>query len=164
MLGTIIWSVWEVGTDFWALAPRLDILGILGLWLLVPAVTRGINNLGSSKVALSSTLAIAIVLMVYSIFNDPQEINGEIKTPQPETAQAVPGVAESDWPAYGRTQAGERYSPLKQINDQNVKDLKVARHSVLVISKQIMTLEKQPIRLHQLKLVITCLSVRLTSN
>lgn len=64
--------------------------------------------------------------MVYSIFNDPQEINGEIKTPQPETAQAVPGVAESDWPAYGRTQAGERYSPLKQINDQNVKDLKVA--------------------------------------
>ena len=78
----------------WALAPRLDILGILGLWLLVPAVTRGINNLGSSKVALSSTLAIAIVLMVYSIFNDPQEINGEIKTPQPETAQAVPGVAE----------------------------------------------------------------------
>lgn len=126
MLGTIIWSVWEVGTDFWALAPRLDILGILGLWLLVPAVTRGINNLGSSKVALSSTLAIAIVLMVYSIFNDPQEINGEIKTPQPETAQAVPGVAESDWPAYGRTQAGERYSPLKQINDQNVKDLKVA--------------------------------------
>lgn len=50
MLGTIIWSVWEVGTDFWALAPRLDILGILGLWLLVPAVTRGINNLGSNKV------------------------------------------------------------------------------------------------------------------
>lgn len=126
MLGTIIWGVWEVGTDFWALAPRLDILGILGLWLLVPAVTRGISNLGSSKVALSSTLAIAILLMVYSIFNDPQEINGEIKTPQPETAQAVPGVAESDWPAYGRTQAGVRYSPLKQINDQNVKDLKVA--------------------------------------
>lgn len=56
------------------------------------AVTRGINNLGSSKVALSSTLAIAIVLMVYSIFNDPQEINGEIKTPQPETAQAVPAL------------------------------------------------------------------------
>jgi quinoprotein glucose dehydrogenase len=26
MLGTIIWSVWEVGTDFWALAPRLDTL------------------------------------------------------------------------------------------------------------------------------------------
>lgn len=55
--------------------------------VVVPAVTRGINNLGSSKVALSSTLAIAIVLMVYSIFNDPQRGNGEIKTPQPETAQ-----------------------------------------------------------------------------
>ena len=27
MLGTVIWGVWEAGTDFWALAPRLDILG-----------------------------------------------------------------------------------------------------------------------------------------
>lgn len=46
MLGSVIWGVWEVGTDFWALAPRLDVLGVLGLWLLVPAVTRGIDKLG----------------------------------------------------------------------------------------------------------------------
>ncbi|MCC5691549.1 membrane-bound PQQ-dependent dehydrogenase, glucose/quinate/shikimate family, partial [Klebsiella pneumoniae] len=44
MLGSVIWGVWEVGTDFWALAPRLDVLGVLGLWLLVPAVTRGIDK------------------------------------------------------------------------------------------------------------------------
>jgi len=126
MLGSVIWGVWEVGTDFWALAPRLDVLGVLGLWLLIPAVTRGIDKLGSSKVALSSTLAIAIVVMVYSIFNDPQEINGVIETPQPAQAKAVDGVAPEDWPAYGRSQGGERYSPLTQINDKNVKDLKVA--------------------------------------
>jgi quinoprotein glucose dehydrogenase len=118
----MIWSVWEVGTDFWALAPRLDILGILGLWLLVPAVTRGINNLGSSKVALSSTLAIAIVLMVYSIFNDPQEINGESNASTSKSSSRY-WCCREDWPAYGRTQGGERYSPLKQINDKNVKDL-----------------------------------------
>ncbi len=41
MLGTVIWGLWEVGSDFWALAPRFDILGLLGLWLLIPAVTRG---------------------------------------------------------------------------------------------------------------------------
>lgn len=126
MLGSIIWAIWEVGTDFWALAPRLDILGILGLWLLIPAVTRGIDNLTSSKVALSSSLLIAIVVMVYSIFNDPQEINGIIQTPQPTQAKAMEGIAPEDWPAYGRSQGGERYSPLGQINDKNVKDLKEA--------------------------------------
>jgi quinoprotein glucose dehydrogenase len=35
-------------------------------------------------------------------------------------------VADEDWPAYGRTQSGLRYSPLKQINTENVKDLQVA--------------------------------------
>jgi len=32
----------------------------------------------------------------------------------------------SDWPAYGRDAGGSRYSPLKQINRDNVKNLKVA--------------------------------------
>ena len=126
MLGTTIWAIWEVGTDFWALAPRLDILGLFGLWLLIPAITRGMVNVAPSKIVLSSTLVIAIAVMVYSIFNDPQEINGVIQNQQPATAQKVDGVAEQDWPAYGRTQAGVRYSPLNQINEQNVKDLKVA--------------------------------------
>ncbi|NNH88888.1 glucose/quinate/shikimate family membrane-bound PQQ-dependent dehydrogenase [Acinetobacter terrae] len=126
MLGTVIWGVWEAGTDFWALAPRFDILGLLGLWLLIPAVSRGISDAKTGKIVLSGTLIIAIVVMIYSIFNDPQEINGEIKTAQPKQAQAIAGVAPEDWPAYGRTQAGVRYSPLNQINSDNVKDLQVA--------------------------------------
>ncbi|OTG79015.1 membrane-bound PQQ-dependent dehydrogenase, glucose/quinate/shikimate family [Acinetobacter sp. ANC 5054] len=126
MLGTVIWGLWEAGSDFWALAPRFDILGLLGLWLLIPAVTRGMENGKTAKIALSGTLVIAILVMFYSIFNDPQEINGEIKNPQPQTAKAVEGIAPEDWPAYGRTQGGVRYSPLAQINSDNVKDLEVA--------------------------------------
>ena len=38
-------------------------------------------------------------------------------------AQAIP---ESDWPAYGRDGGGSRYSPLDEINRQNVSELKVA--------------------------------------
>ncbi len=126
VLATVIWGLWEVGSDFFALAPRLDILGVFGLWLLIPAVTRGFINAKGAKVILSGTLAITIAVMVYSIFNDPQEIRGTLSAQQPTTAEAVPGVADADWPAYGRTQAGVRYSPLKQINESNVKDLKVA--------------------------------------
>ena len=36
------------------------------------------------------------------------------------------GVAFGEWTAYGRDKGGERYSPLKQINRRNVKDLKIA--------------------------------------
>ncbi|WEV48325.1 glucose/quinate/shikimate family membrane-bound PQQ-dependent dehydrogenase [Acinetobacter sp. ESL0695] len=127
MLGTTIWGLWEVGSDFWALVPRLDILGVIGVWMLIPAVTNGIQQPKTpSRMTLAATLAFAIIVMVYSIFNDPQEINGEIKTSQPAQATTTPGVADSDWPAYGRTQDGQRYSPLTQINDKNVQNLKEA--------------------------------------
>ncbi|AOA57798.1 glucose/quinate/shikimate family membrane-bound PQQ-dependent dehydrogenase [Acinetobacter larvae] len=127
MLGTLVWALWEVGTDFWALTPRLDILGVLGLWLLIPAVTRDLKQPTlPSRWVLAASLALSIVVMIYAIFNDPQEINGVIENPQPAQTKAVAGVADADWPAYGRTQAGQRYSPLTQINDTNVKDLQVA--------------------------------------
>ncbi|WP_456256731.1 glucose/quinate/shikimate family membrane-bound PQQ-dependent dehydrogenase (plasmid) [Pseudomonas iridis] len=127
MLITVVWGLWEAGTDFWALVPRFDILGVLGLWLLIPAVTRDIpERLKPGKTFLSATLALAIVVMVYAIFNDPQEINGSMATAQPAQHQPVEGIANGDWPAYGRTQSGTRYSPLTQINEGNVKDLQVA--------------------------------------
>ena len=126
VLGTVIWAIWEVGTDFWALAPRLDILGLLGLWLLIPAVTYNFINRKPAIMALGAVLALTILVMIYSIFNDPQEIHGELKAQQPAQGQALPGILPEDWPAYGRTQSGLRYSPLAQINADNVKDLKVA--------------------------------------
>ena len=33
VLGTVVWGLWEVGSDFFALAPRLDILDLFGLLL-----------------------------------------------------------------------------------------------------------------------------------
>ena len=127
MLGTTIWGLWEVGTDFWALVPRLDVLGVIGIWMLIPAVTNNVKHPTTpSRMTLGATLAFAVIVLVYSIFNDPQEINGEVKTAQPAQAKAIDGVADSDWPAYGRTQEGTRYSPLTQINDKNVGQLKEA--------------------------------------
>ncbi|HBC83277.1 MAG TPA: hypothetical protein DC012_15300, partial [Escherichia sp.] len=40
LLGTMIWGVWEVGFDFWALTPRSDILVFFGIWLVLPFVWR----------------------------------------------------------------------------------------------------------------------------
>jgi glucose dehydrogenase len=38
LLATMIWGVWEVGFDFWALTPRSDILVFFGIWLILPFV------------------------------------------------------------------------------------------------------------------------------
>ncbi|MEH8025502.1 glucose/quinate/shikimate family membrane-bound PQQ-dependent dehydrogenase [Gallibacterium anatis] len=122
---TLIWALWEVGTDFWALAPRLDIWFALGVWLLLPVANRALSA-KSAKKALGVVMAAVLAVLGYSIFNDPQEINGTITRVQPEPATPVAGVAEGDWPAYGRTQEGTRYSPLTQINKDNVKNLQVA--------------------------------------
>ncbi len=55
VLGTVIWGLWEVGSDFFALAPRLDILGLFGLWLLIPAVTRGFVKSKTAKMVLTGS-------------------------------------------------------------------------------------------------------------
>lgn len=126
LVATLGWGLWEAGTDFWALAPRLGILFLLGLALLAPVMLSGMADAGAGKRALSGVLALTLVVMGVAIFNDPQEIHGDIPAIQPEAAAAVPGIDNRDWPAYGRTQAGVRYSPLKQINDTNVGELKQA--------------------------------------
>uniref|UniRef100_UPI0035C77B6F transketolase C-terminal domain-containing protein n=1 Tax=Serratia quinivorans TaxID=137545 RepID=UPI0035C77B6F len=38
LLGTTIWALWEVGPDFWALTPRLDVTFFFGLWLVLPFI------------------------------------------------------------------------------------------------------------------------------
>ena len=87
-----------------------------------------------------------------------------IKTEQPKTAQAVEGVDPADWPAYGRTQGGVRYSPLTQINDQNVKDLKVAWTFRTGDLKKRAILAKPPTKSRQSKLATTCICVPHTSG
>lgn len=127
LLCTIVWAVWEAGFDFWALAPRLDVLVIFGIWLLLPFVVRALDAPGKPvPLALGATLVLSVVVLAYAVFNDPQEINGTLSVSQAAPASTPDAKADGDWPAYGRTQSGTRYSPLKQINAQNVKDLQVA--------------------------------------
>ncbi|WP_424590612.1 glucose/quinate/shikimate family membrane-bound PQQ-dependent dehydrogenase [Buttiauxella sp.] len=126
LLCTAVWSVWEVGFDFWALTPRLDVLFFFGVWLLLPFVYRHLilPSAGAAP-ALGAVLAITVVGLAWAVFNDPQEINGTLKT-DAVAATASSSIPDADWPAYGRNQEGQRYSPLKQINDKNVGELKEA--------------------------------------
>ncbi|MBF7687140.1 glucose/quinate/shikimate family membrane-bound PQQ-dependent dehydrogenase [Acinetobacter rathckeae] len=127
MFATTLWGLWEVGSDFWALVPRVDVIGVLGLILFLPSISR--VSRGQKKkyyFCLASTLIFTILTLIYSIFNDPQEVSGKVENTQPKSMSSHSGVADEDWPAYGRTQAGQRFSPLDQINDKNIKNLKEA--------------------------------------
>jgi quinoprotein glucose dehydrogenase len=128
LLGTIGWSLWEVGTDYWALTPRLGVLVIFGIWLLLPFVYRRFDAPAKTPaMALGATLIVSGLVLTYAVFNDPQEINGTLSNADASAATATAAnAADGDWPAYGRTQHGTRYSPLKQINADNVKNLQEA--------------------------------------
>ena len=125
MLGTAFWAVAESGFDFWALAPRLDFVVLVGIWLLVPYVSRRLaveSVIG--RVSLAGALVVSGGMLVYAAFEDPQEVDGVFSSPASAGAAEV-GIPDGDWPSYGRTQAGTRFSPLAQIDVGNVNRLQV---------------------------------------
>lgn len=122
LAGTAIWSLWEAGPDFWALAPRSGVLVIFGIWLLL-AYWRRSPSQRWDKPALLGALVIWAGVLVYAVFNDPQTVDGRFAAAPLARAEAD---TPADWPAYGRTQEGTRFSPLRQITPDNVKDLQVA--------------------------------------
>lgn len=128
LVGTLAWAVWESGFDFWALTPRTDVLVIFGIWLILPFVSRTFNPTGRGRViVLAAGIVVSVLVLVYAAFNDPQQINGTVSaSAAAPAASSQQGGTPGDWPAYGRTQAGTRYSPLAQINLHNVKNLQVA--------------------------------------
>jgi quinoprotein glucose dehydrogenase len=44
LASTLVWSLYEVQFDLWALAPRLIGPFVLGLWLLMPWVRKGLHG------------------------------------------------------------------------------------------------------------------------
>lgn len=125
LIGTAIWALLESGSDFWALAPRSGVLVIFGVWLLL-LISRRLE--GERKLGVTS-LVVALVawagVLVYASFNDPQQVNGTLNASAPASGTSTE-IEAADWPAYGRTQEGTRYSPLQQITPENVKNLQVA--------------------------------------
>jgi len=126
LVATLVWAVWEVGLDGWALVPRvvapmlLMVLALLALPVLHPRGWRlALGGLGGVVVlVVGGGVAVAIA--------------GRAPAPQlgePSLgAMTEPSLADvgADWPAYGGTYSARRYSPLTQINTDNVRRLERA--------------------------------------
>jgi quinoprotein glucose dehydrogenase len=136
---TLGWSLWEVGLDWWPMAARGDVFFVLGVILLTPWVERALarrNPAGLSKgrAGLGVALGLFLIAAVASWTREPQRIEGSIPAvdaaaaaPAAATIDAVP-PAKEDWPAYGATGAGQRYSALGQITPENASQLEEAWH------------------------------------
>ncbi|UXN59635.1 glucose/quinate/shikimate family membrane-bound PQQ-dependent dehydrogenase [Phyllobacterium zundukense] len=134
VIGTLGWAIWEIGFDWWQLAPRGGVIILLGLWLLTPWIRRGLNasddaqraSWGPAVPLLFAVLA-ALFVAGYSMMGDPKQITGELSEEVIATEPDLGGnVPADDWHQYGRTPYGQRYSPLKEITPDNVDSLQVA--------------------------------------
>ncbi|MBZ9674013.1 membrane-bound PQQ-dependent dehydrogenase, glucose/quinate/shikimate family [Mesorhizobium sp. ES1-3] len=133
ILITLIWAVWEVGLDWWALAPRGGLLLVLAVLLLLPPMVRSLRRPGDPRIGyeansaiLAGAIVVAVAVGIFSMFRSPHDLAGAFRQDRMAAAETLSDVPAGQWAAYGRTQMGRRYSPLAQITPENVGRLQVA--------------------------------------
>ncbi len=123
---TIIWAWWEVGSNGWALVPRL--VGPAVLLVLVLAITPKLRPYQHSFEA-PATIATGFLLLAGAAFimlgSSNMTAAASEQTPQSVMSMEDPSLLKTgtDWPAYGGSYSARRYSPLDQINRNNVSKL-----------------------------------------
>lgn len=128
---SLAWALWEVGFDWWAMAPREGLIVLLGIIMLLPPVVRSLESKHSTagrysieSTALIGIMLVGVVIAVISFISEPHEIDGDLAAERMAAGPApADGVEPGEWSSYGRTPAGQRYSPLDQINTTNVSQL-----------------------------------------
>ncbi|MQP74441.1 membrane-bound PQQ-dependent dehydrogenase, glucose/quinate/shikimate family [Stenotrophomonas sp. MYb238] len=130
LLVLLAWSLWEAGLYWWPLATRLGVPVLLGLLLALPAARRSAPR-GYTGPAGWPVLATSLLLAAVALAGIPRHLH-EIRGTLPMTAIAVaPALGDDapppgEWHAYGRSDYGQRYSPLAQITPANIGRLQPA--------------------------------------
>ncbi|MCE4509587.1 PQQ-binding-like beta-propeller repeat protein, partial [Xanthomonas hortorum pv. vitians] len=144
MVASLLWTWWESGSDYWRWVPRAGLIVGLAfvLALLLPKLERPVSRALSRSVAgvLAAVFLVAFALafvpfgvteadgaLAHAAGVAASLVNRNVPASLASSgAQPANAPADDDWAAYGRSQAGLRYSPLQQINRDNVAQLKQA--------------------------------------
>jgi quinoprotein glucose dehydrogenase len=124
-----IWAWWEVGANAWAQVPRVIAPVVLLVVVILAMATLSLRR-DRWRLALAG-IVLALVATTADFWaaaaNEPNPVWGALP------AAATPGMGDpsgqqvgADWPAYGGTYSARRYSPLAQINADNVGKLRRA--------------------------------------
>lgn len=128
------WALWEVGSDWWALAPRGALLTLIGIWLLLPWFNGRQTTTGAEPVstgwlgargALAAVIGLVGIVALVAVSHDLYSIDGDLSAVRQPIASSEP-IPGDDWPAYGGDRYGRRFSSLTDVNAGNVANLKVA--------------------------------------
>ncbi len=131
VIGSLIWAVWEVGLDWWQLGPRVGVVIVLGLWLLTPWIRKPLGfksptgaRYAAGAAPLAIAVAISVLVAIIAMFTNSTDLEGRLPEEQVVAAPNLGGdVPPGEWHQYGRTPYGQRYSPLDQVNVENVDEL-----------------------------------------
>ncbi|WP_266167995.1 membrane-bound PQQ-dependent dehydrogenase, glucose/quinate/shikimate family [Dyella subtropica] len=135
LLGTVLWSLFEVRFDGWQLVPRIALWFALGVWLLLPWVSRWLTvesrpalRWADRRLPLWVAVGVTVVVGVVACFTDYYTLAGEVPAASMTAAEPADGAGTSpnDWIAYGRSGYGDRYAPATQITPANVAQLQMA--------------------------------------
>ena len=130
LMGTLAWSVGEVGFEPWGLVPRLAAPFVLGLGLLIPRLCRIrpdaplLNPVGRWSVFIAGLVASVVTgAGLHAIGpTDPSSpvLRTGIQSVAPSRlARPLASIDRNDWQAFGNDQGGTRFSPLSEINTGN---------------------------------------------
>ena len=132
-IGTLLWTIYESGLDYWGWVPRFDLMLLLGIVFafqlpgLAPGVSRAFSRtLGVIFIAGFAAAAIIpfTALNVTPASGMPAAGNNTFAT---DTGSGKASRPDSgDWYTYGGSLASQRFVNSTQITPQNVKDLKLA--------------------------------------
>lgn len=128
ILGTLAWALTERGFDWWPMAARGDVVFLLGAWLVVLGLLRP-----GRRLVAAGPVAVALVVAggcgVYAMTRDLHDVAGTLPGPVAGAAAAPRGgFSDGDWPAWGGTDHGDRYSAVAEITPANADRLEVAWH------------------------------------
>jgi quinoprotein glucose dehydrogenase len=141
LLATIVWALWEVGVDGWALMPRLVMPVVVAAILVfvcrsdrfrpvavMPTPRRAVTLSG---VVVLPVIAVLAGLALHAAFADPVRdpaFQAGVAAFEPDAsgAPATKVGGSGDWTNYGNDVGGNRFSGLDQITPGNVAKLKRA--------------------------------------
>lgn len=122
LAGTAIWALWESDLDWWPLATRLGLFLLLAIPLLFPGPAPQRGGTG----VLLPVWVVAGLMTVSSLVFDQHRIEGQLNQDAIASDPDMGNISDESWHAYGRSNLGQRYSPLDQITTENVGSLEKA--------------------------------------
>lgn len=122
--GTVMWTAWESGLDYWGWVPRLGLMTFISFLLALLLPILKVRK--KTAFTLAGTMAAIFVVAFVLAFVPYNVTSADGPFPDKPLVAAKPSVApqpDGDWSVYGRDNDATRYSPLDEITPRNVSQL-----------------------------------------